>query len=101
VLARFAQNAKIPFVDTSAVLTQGPDAESNYLRYAPRWSPTGHRKVAEYVAGNLTENLPGPWNGLYVPQEEQPLSKSHTNPIQWLSGQQQGTKPRFPENLAP
>lgn len=96
VLARFAQNARIPFVDASAVLAKGPDAESNFLRHAPRWSVTGHRKVAEHVANVLTESLPGPWNGQYVPQEEQPLSKSKANPIQWMSGQQ--PEPRSPRS---
>lgn len=99
VLARFAFNAKIPFVDTTAVLTQGPDVESNFLRHAPRWSPAGHRKVAESVVTALTEKLPGPWNGLYNLHEERPVTSRQEPPIQWTGGQQPSSKAinKFPE----
>ena len=56
VLARFAQN-KFPFIDGSSVMMSGsgPDAEANFLRHAPRWSPTGHRRMAGLVANFLAE----------------------------------------------
>ena len=83
VLARFAQNAKIPFVDGSTVMTPGQDAEANFLRHAPRWSPTGHRRFAELVGNYIIENASGPWNVPYTPQNVQPVN--HSEPRENLS----------------
>jgi hypothetical protein len=93
VLERFAQNpnVKIPFVDGSTVLAPGPEAEVNFLKYAPRWSPAGHRKMAERVASFLSETISGPWNSPYFqPDQAPPMSRAENreNAILWMSGQQ-------------
>ena len=87
-LAAYAGELKLPYVDLSGALMTVEQAEANYLRYAPRWSPAGHRHVAEYLAGYLTERIPGPWNSRYFQQHEQPLGQDTAprNEIQWASG---------------
>lgn len=104
VLERFAQNpnVKIPFVDGSTVLAPGPDAEVNFLKHAPRWSPAGHRKMAERVASFLSEAISGPWNSpYYQPDQAPPMSRAENreNAILWMSGQQtsQNGDSRFPD----
>ena len=89
VLARFSDRAGVPLVDGSMVMTSGREAESNFLRYAPRWSPTGHLRMADVVAKFLMEHVDGPWTHPYSPQNEQPISRSAPpDPqIQWTSGQ--------------
>ena len=92
VLARFAQN-KFPFFDGSTVLASGPDAEANFLRYAPRWSPAGHRRMAQQLAGFLVENVSGPWNSSeFHSDQQQPTTgtEPRENAIQRTSGQQSG-----------
>lgn len=97
VLARFAQN-KFPFLDGSSVLASGPDAEANFLRYAARWSPAGHRRMAKQVASFLVENVAGPWisgprnsSDFYSdPQQPTTRTERRENPIQWTNGQQTG-----------
>jgi hypothetical protein len=78
VLARFLQKANIPFIDGSSDLMSGPDAQNNFLKHAPRWAPTGHRKMADRVARFLVENLQGPWSSPYF-QPDQPQPMSHGN----------------------
>ena len=89
VLARFADLSNIPFVDGSIVIAPGRDAESNFLRYAPRWSSAGHLRMAELVAPFIFDHIQGPWNRPYATPNEQPVS--HEMPqerkIQWTSGQ--------------
>ena len=77
------------YADASMVLGGGRDAESHYLRYAPRWSPAGHRRMAEFLASFLTERVPGPWNTRYLPQGEPPISRTPrpAPPIQWAGGE--------------
>ena len=93
VLAGFAHRAKIPFADGSMVIAPGQNSEANFLRYAPRWSPTGHRRMAEFVANFLAERVPGAWNSPYLQQNEQPVT--HTIPrdtaVQWAGGQRSGS----------
>ncbi len=94
VLARFADRANIPFIDGSIVLASGQDPESNFLQNAPRWSRKGHQRMAELVALTISENVQGPWNRSYSPQNEQPVGRdSHDeSPIQWTSGQRNGSE---------
>lgn len=89
VLARFADLANIPFIDGSIVMSSGRDTELNFLRHAPRWSPAGHFRMADLVAGFLSDNIQGPWNRPYVSPNEQPVSRDipPDSPIQWTSGQ--------------
>lgn len=88
VLARFASNLKIPFIDGATVLASGSDAESNFLRHAPRWSPAGHRRMAELAAKIIVENVQGPLSSPYFRQEDPPMSRTddRENSIQWMSG---------------
>jgi hypothetical protein len=90
VLARFAENSKIPLVDGSMIFPPGRETEANFLRHAPRWSPVGHRRLAEQVASFLAEKIPGAWNSPYFQQNEQPVKRSAPREpaIQWTSGQQ-------------
>ncbi len=87
-LAAFAGELNMPYADLSEALINGDRAEANYLRYAPRWSSTGHRRVAEYLAGFLIEQIPGPWSGRYPQQGDQQIGQDHAprNEIQWASG---------------
>lgn len=70
-LQEFASGIKVPFVDLSGALRSSATPEANYLRYAPRWSPSGHRCVAENLAGFLLAQVPGPWNSPYFQQGPQ------------------------------
>ena len=90
VLAGYANNQKIPFVDCSAAIASGPEVEANFLRYAPRWSPHGHRQIADHVAAFLIEKVPGAWNSNYFQSRDEPLTQtdSHQSVIQWVGGQQ-------------
>ncbi len=75
LLASFAEREQIPFVDGSMVMAPGKDAESNFLNYAPRWSATGHQRMAELVVDCFLEQVPGPWNRGSFHQNEQPISR--------------------------
>ncbi len=90
VLADFAAQKRIPYIDGSTVITSGKPGEENFLRHAPRWSSVGHQHMAECVAHFLIEKVPGAWNSPYFQQYEQPLSQTNAgdNPIQWTAGQQ-------------
>jgi hypothetical protein len=86
-LEDFASELNVPYVDLSMPLMSGERPEANYLRYAPRWSPTGHRRVAEYLAGFLNERIPGPWNSRYFQQDDHISQEpAHRNEVQWASG---------------
>ena len=89
-LAAFADEARLPYADLSEALINHDGAETNYLRYAPRWSPTGHSRVAEYLARFLSVRIPGPWNGRYPQQDDRPISQDRAprNEIQWAGGTQ-------------
>ena len=86
-LARFADRMNLPFADGSMVLVSGADAETNFLKHAPRWSPTGHQKMADLAANCLVEKVDGPWNGPYLRDHEQPISRDVPRefPIQRIS----------------
>lgn len=70
-LQRFATDLRVPFADLSPPLLKADAPETQYLRYAPRWSAAGHRCVAENLAGFLFSNVSGPWNSPYFQQERQ------------------------------
>ena len=88
-LADYVTGLRLQYADASMVLMNGREATANFLRYAPRWSPAGHRRVAEFLASFLDERVPGPWNGRYFPQGESPISRAPQQPapVQWASGQ--------------
>ena len=87
-LARFAKFQNIFLIDGSTAI------EANFLQHAPRWSPTGHKLIAEYVAKFLVEKVPGTWNGSYSLQDDQPVTRTRPNEtdIQWTSGQKPSSK---------
>ena len=87
-LASYTGRMKIPYADLSSPLTQGAAPEVNYLRFAPRWSPEGHRHVAEFLARFLMEQIPGPWNSRYF-QRNEPQIGRHPVPqpeVRWAGG---------------
>lgn len=90
VLGAYSEDLRLPYLDLSAALmTDRP--ETNFLRHAPRWSATGHRRVAEYLAGFLIERISGPWNSRYF-QQEAPAANRQTGrrgDVQWASGVQE------------
>ncbi|MEK6257150.1 MAG: hypothetical protein AABP62_00905 [Planctomycetota bacterium] len=88
-LADYATNLGLQYADASMTLMSGHEADANFLRYAPRWSPTGHRRIAEFLASFLDERIPGPWNSGYLPQDEQPIGRAprQSAPVQWASGE--------------
>ena len=88
-LANYVTNLHLQYADASMTLMSGRDADANFLRHAPRWSPDGHRRVAEFLASFLDERVPGPWNSRYFPQGEPPISRAPQRPapVQWASGQ--------------
>ena len=75
LLASFAEREQIPFVDGSMVMAPGKDAEFNFMNHAPRWSATGHQRIAELVTDCFLEQVPGPWNRGSFHQNEQPISR--------------------------
>jgi hypothetical protein len=90
-LAAYAGELRLPYIDLSDALLNVEQPEANYLRFAPRWSAAGHRRVAEFLAAYLTDRIPGPWNSRYFQHDEQlaqPLDRVPTpqNEIQWASG---------------
>lgn len=87
-LSAFAANINSPYLDLSPALTETDRPESNYLRYAPRWSPSGHHRVAEYLATFLVERIPGPWNSRYFERENQQLGQEpgSRDSVRWASG---------------
>ncbi|MBC8113662.1 MAG: hypothetical protein H7062_04750, partial [Candidatus Saccharimonas sp.] len=88
-LADYATDLGLQYADASMTLMSGHEADANFLRYAPRWSPTGHRRIAEFLASFLDERIPGPWNSRYLPQDEQPIGRAprQSAPVQWASGE--------------
>ena len=100
-LASFTSKGKVPFIDGSNAISQGRTAESNFLKNAPRWSPEGHRRMAELVANRLSETVTGPWTNPYQPPKDQPMTsvdRPRDNAILWTSGQ---TPPPFAPPAAP
>ena len=87
-LANYVADLRLPYADASMTLINGREADANYLRFAPRWSPEGHRRVAEFLASFLIERVSGPWNSRYLPPDEPPISRvpQPTPPIQWAGG---------------
>ena len=86
-LADYVTDQRLQYADASTVLMSGREADANFLRYAPRWSPAGHRRVAEFLASFLEERIPGPWNGRYFDQSESPIGRvPRPAPVQWTSG---------------
>ena len=87
-LSAFAANVNLPYLDLSPALTDTDRPEANYLRYAPRWSPSGHHRVAEYLATFLVERIPGPWNSRYFDHENQQLGQEpgSRDSVRWASG---------------
>ena len=88
-LANYVTDLRLQYADASMTLMSGHDANANFLRYAPRWSPAGHRRVAEFLASFLDERIPGPWNNRYFPQGESPISRVPRPgpPVQWAGGE--------------
>ena len=89
-LAEFVIGQRLQFADATTALTSGRDPEANFLRHAPRWSPEGHRRMAEFLASFLNERVSGPWNSRYLPSNKAPISRvpRPTAPVQWASGEQ-------------
>jgi len=86
-LANYVTDLRLQYADASMTLMSGRDADSNFLRYAPRWSPAGHRRIAEFLASFLDERVSGPWNSRYLPQGESPISRvPRPAPVQWAGG---------------
>jgi hypothetical protein len=87
-LADFVTELRLQYADASMALMSGRGADANFLRYAPRWSSTGHRRVAEFLASFLDERIPGPWNSQYLPQGESPIGRGRHEPapVQWAAG---------------
>lgn len=87
-LGQFTADLNLPFLDLSPVLAETDRPEANYLRYAPRWSPTGHRRVAEYLATYLVERIPGPWNSRYFERDNHQLGQEpgRGDEVRWASG---------------
>ena len=89
-LANHVAELRLQYADASMVLMNGREATANFLRYAPRWSPEGHRRIAEFLASFLDERVSGPWNSRYFQQGEQPIGRTpqQAAPVQWASGEQ-------------
>jgi hypothetical protein len=87
-LSAFTANVNLPYLDLSPALTETDRPETNYLRYAPRWSPSGHHRVAEHLAAFLVERIPGPWNSRYFERENQQLGQEpgSQDSVRWASG---------------
>lgn len=87
-LANYVTDLQLQYADASTTLMNGRNADANFLRYAPRWSPEGHRRIAEFLASFLDERVSGPWNSRYFQQGEQPISRipQQAAPVQWASG---------------
>ena len=79
VFTRFAELNRIPVLDTSNDFSTGRDTETNFLKYAPRWSAIGHRRMANLIVQFLTETLPGTWNSPDMEQNEQTITLSRAN----------------------
>lgn len=86
-LADYVTELRLQHADASLALMNGRTAEANFLRYAPRWSPAGHQRVAEFLASFLEERIPGPWNNRYLPPDESPISRvpRPAPPVQWAA----------------
>jgi len=88
VLAAYVHEINLQYLDLSDVLVNVEKPESNFLRYAPRWSATAHRHVAEYLAGFIAEQIPGPWNSRYFQHQDRPIGQETAprNDVRWASG---------------
>ena len=76
VLGKITQRLKLPYIDGSAILVSGKEGELNFLKHAPRWSPQGHRCMANGVAKYLVQNGPGPWDAGRSESNTMPLLTS-------------------------
>jgi hypothetical protein len=87
-LADFVTGLRLQYADASMTLMAGREVEANFLRFAPRWSPEGHRRVAEFLASFLIERVPGPWNSRYFEQRDPTISHDapNTSAVRWTSG---------------
>lgn len=87
-LAAYVHEMNLPYLDLTDVLVNVEKPEASFLRYAPRWSPTAHRHVAEYLAGFIAERIPGPWNSRYFQQGDRQARQEMVprNDVRWASG---------------
>lgn len=84
----YTEDAKLPLLDLTGALANVERPETNYLKYAPRWSVAGHRRVAESLASMLIERIPGPWNSRYF-QQDMPQADHDVVPqgdVRWTGG---------------
>ncbi len=61
---------RLPAVDVSSGFTEDMYAGRH------RWTSAGHRRAAEFIAGQLIQNLPGPWSSPYATPAAIPASYS-------------------------
>ena len=92
VLNDVLTRAGVPFVDGAAVMGTGKEGENQFLRYAPRWSVAGHRRMADCVSSYLVQNVSGPWNSPYS-RRDQMTGNSRNTDIQWTGGQKTNASP--------
>lgn len=88
-LEQYVLDLHLPYLDLSGTLLDVDKPEANYLRHAPRWSATGHDRVAETLARFLLERVLKPRNSRYIPpQDDQEFGRrpQPRNEIQWASG---------------
>jgi hypothetical protein len=88
-LAQFVIGLRLQYADATVALTNDADADANYLRRAPRWSPEGHRRMAEFLASFLSERVSGPWSSRYLPGSGSSFSRRSqpAAPVQWVNGE--------------
>uniref|UniRef100_A0A7C4LLL7 SGNH/GDSL hydrolase family protein n=1 Tax=Schlesneria paludicola TaxID=360056 RepID=A0A7C4LLL7_9PLAN len=73
-LMRTCAEWKVPCLDASSAFPQGSAADALFLPDRPRWSPTGHRLVAEFVGEQLIRHVPGPWSSPYFQRTTVPAN---------------------------
>jgi len=84
-LSDFCRQAQVPCCDLSEALIRGEPPESRFLKYAPRWSVSGHRVIAAELALILQDQVSGPWNSRYF-QQDPGARLSTPSAVRWASG---------------
>jgi hypothetical protein len=79
-LSRTLAEWRVPCLDASGAFSSGSAADAMFLPDAPRWSVEGHARVAQFVADQLAQHLPGPWSNSYSRPQAVPASYTQQHP---------------------
>jgi hypothetical protein len=79
VLSQTLAEWKVPCLDASRAFPTGSAADDWFLPDQPRWTTAGNQRVAQFVAAQLMQGVPGPWSSPYFRSPTVPASYTQSS----------------------